>query len=195
MRAERRPRPTAPVSGRESAPLRIPCCRDLVLLRYDVVAGRATWVALWNGQRGRLLGWFGAGTMDGCQEQSSSRQEHRTVTTTPTVNRPTVVPSGRLGHRPAQLSGGQPQRVAVAHAAASKPEIIFGDEPTGNLDSRSGAEVLGFLRNPVRELGQTVVMVTTTRPRPSTRTVWSSWPTAGSPTRSTPPRRTPSSAS
>jgi putative ABC transport system ATP-binding protein len=68
--------------------------------------------------------------------------------------------SGRLGHRPAQLSGGQQQRVAVARALASKPEIIFGDEPTGNLDSRSGAEVLGFLRNSVRQLGQTVVMVT-----------------------------------
>ncbi|MEB8340964.1 ABC transporter ATP-binding protein [Streptomyces endophyticus] len=68
--------------------------------------------------------------------------------------------SGRLGHRPAQLSGGQQQRVAVARALASQPEIIFGDEPTGNLDSRSGAEVLGFLRNSVRELGQTVVMVT-----------------------------------
>ncbi|CAL9293604.1 Bacitracin export ATP-binding protein BceA [Streptomyces sp. SudanB25_2051] len=68
--------------------------------------------------------------------------------------------SARLGHRPAQLSGGQQQRVAVARALASRPEIIFGDEPTGNLDSRSGAEVLGFLRNSVRELGQTVVMVT-----------------------------------
>ncbi|MDX2595146.1 MULTISPECIES: ABC transporter ATP-binding protein [Streptomyces] len=68
--------------------------------------------------------------------------------------------SGRLGHRPSQLSGGQQQRVAVARALASRPDIIFGDEPTGNLDSRSGAEVLGFLRNSVRELGQTVVMVT-----------------------------------
>jgi len=68
--------------------------------------------------------------------------------------------SERLGHRPSQLSGGQQQRVAVARALASKPEIIFGDEPTGNLDSRSGAEVLGFLRNSVREFGQTVVMVT-----------------------------------
>ena len=66
----------------------------------------------------------------------------------------------RLGHRPSQLSGGQQQRVAVARALASRPDIIFGDEPTGNLDSRSGAEVLGFLRNSVRELGQTVVMVT-----------------------------------
>ena len=66
----------------------------------------------------------------------------------------------RLKHRPSQLSGGQQQRVAVARALASQPEIIFGDEPTGNLDSRSGAEVLGFLRNSVRELGQTVVMVT-----------------------------------
>ncbi|MET9524910.1 ABC transporter ATP-binding protein [Streptomyces coeruleorubidus] len=68
--------------------------------------------------------------------------------------------SDRLGHRPAQLSGGQQQRVAVARALASRPEIIFGDEPTGNLDSRSGAQVLGFLRDSVRELGQTVVMVT-----------------------------------
>jgi putative ABC transport system ATP-binding protein len=66
----------------------------------------------------------------------------------------------RLGHRPSQLSGGQQQRVAVARALASRPDIVFGDEPTGNLDSRSGAEVLGFLRNSVRDLGQTVVMVT-----------------------------------
>ncbi|OEV12593.1 hypothetical protein AN218_07505 [Streptomyces nanshensis] len=72
----------------------------------------------------------------------------------------TVGLSGRLKHRPSQLSGGQQQRVAVARALASRPEIIFGDEPTGNLDSRSGAEVLGFLRNSVRELGQTIVMVT-----------------------------------
>ncbi|GAA2453202.1 ABC transporter ATP-binding protein [Actinomadura vinacea] len=66
----------------------------------------------------------------------------------------------RLGHRPSQLSGGQQQRVACARALASRPEIIFADEPTGNLDSRSGAEVLGFLRESVREMGQTVVMVT-----------------------------------
>jgi putative ABC transport system ATP-binding protein len=66
----------------------------------------------------------------------------------------------RLGHRPTQLSGGQQQRVAVARALASRPDIVFGDEPTGNLDSRAGAEVLWFLRHSVRELGQTVVMVT-----------------------------------
>jgi putative ABC transport system ATP-binding protein len=66
----------------------------------------------------------------------------------------------RLRHRPTELSGGQQQRVACARAMASKPEIIFADEPTGNLDSRSGAEVLSFLRNSVREMGQTVVMVT-----------------------------------
>ncbi|MEV4253952.1 ABC transporter ATP-binding protein [Spirillospora sp. NPDC049652] len=66
----------------------------------------------------------------------------------------------RLKHRPAELSGGQQQRVACARALASRPEIIFADEPTGNLDSRSGAEVLGFLRDSVREMGQTIVMVT-----------------------------------
>ncbi|MDF3299572.1 ABC transporter ATP-binding protein [Streptomyces tropicalis] len=66
----------------------------------------------------------------------------------------------RLKHRPAQLSGGQQQRVACARALASRPELIFADEPTGNLDSRAGLEVLGFLRDAVDRLGQTVVMVT-----------------------------------
>ena len=66
----------------------------------------------------------------------------------------------RLSHRPNQLSGGQQQRVAVARALASRPSIVFADEPTGNLDSRSGAEVLTLLRRSVDEFGQTVVMVT-----------------------------------
>jgi putative ABC transport system ATP-binding protein len=66
----------------------------------------------------------------------------------------------RLKHRPSELSGGQQQRVAVARALASRPEIIFADEPTGNLDSRAGAEILDFMRRAVRELGQTIVMVT-----------------------------------
>ncbi|MFG1875369.1 ABC transporter ATP-binding protein [Sphaerisporangium sp. NPDC049003] len=66
----------------------------------------------------------------------------------------------RLRHKPSELSGGQQQRVAVARALISKPQVIFADEPTGNLDSRSGAEVLSFLRTSVRELGQTIVMVT-----------------------------------
>jgi len=66
----------------------------------------------------------------------------------------------RLGHRPSELSGGQQQRVAIARALVSRPDIVFADEPTGNLDSETSAEVLGFLRRSVRELGQTVVMVT-----------------------------------
>ncbi|QYJ05785.1 ABC transporter ATP-binding protein [Nocardioides panacisoli] len=66
----------------------------------------------------------------------------------------------RLGHRPNQMSGGQQQRVACARALASRPAIIFADEPTGNLDSHSGAEVLGFLRRSVDEFDQTIVMVT-----------------------------------
>jgi putative ABC transport system ATP-binding protein len=66
----------------------------------------------------------------------------------------------RLHHRPSELSGGQQQRVAVARALASRPEIVFADEPTGNLDSRTGAEVLAFLRQAAREHSQTIVMVT-----------------------------------
>ena len=66
----------------------------------------------------------------------------------------------RLRHRPGQLSGGQQQRVACARALVTRPDVVFADEPTGNLDSRSGAEVLSFLRDCVREFGQTIVMVT-----------------------------------
>jgi len=66
----------------------------------------------------------------------------------------------RLEHRPSELSGGQQQRVAVGRALAGRPEIMFADEPTGNLDSRSGAEILDFMRRAVQELGQTIVMVT-----------------------------------
>ncbi|TPW15446.1 MAG: putative ABC transporter ATP-binding protein [Acidimicrobiaceae bacterium] len=72
----------------------------------------------------------------------------------------TVGLRSRLTHRPSELSGGQQQRVAVARALASKPTIIFADEPTGNLDSRTGAEILEFMRLAVREFGQTIVMVT-----------------------------------
>jgi putative ABC transport system ATP-binding protein len=72
----------------------------------------------------------------------------------------TVGLGDRLSHRPSQLSGGQQQRVACARALMSRPEVIFADEPTGNLDSRSGAEVLGFLRRSTVDFGQTVVMVT-----------------------------------
>jgi putative ABC transport system ATP-binding protein len=72
----------------------------------------------------------------------------------------TVGLGDRLGHKPSQLSGGQQQRVACARALAGRPDIVFADEPTGNLDSVAGAEVLGFLRMSVKEFGQTVVMVT-----------------------------------
>ena len=72
----------------------------------------------------------------------------------------TVGLGDRLDHRPSELSGGQQQRVAVARALASKPAIIFADEPTGNLDSRSSSEILGFMRRAVTDYGQTIVMVT-----------------------------------
>jgi putative ABC transport system ATP-binding protein len=72
----------------------------------------------------------------------------------------TVGLAERLGHRPSELSGGQQQRVAAARALAGRPEIVFADEPTGALDSHASAELLGFLQHTVRQLGQTVVMVT-----------------------------------
>lgn len=72
----------------------------------------------------------------------------------------TVGLASRLTHRPSELSGGQQQRVAVARALASKPDVIFADEPTGNLDSRTGAEILQFIRGAVKDFGQTVIMVT-----------------------------------
>ena len=72
----------------------------------------------------------------------------------------TVGLRNRLSHRPSELSGGQQQRVAVARALASRPDVIFADEPTGNLDSRSGGEILGFMRRAADEFGQTIVMVT-----------------------------------
>ncbi|MGH3653458.1 ABC transporter ATP-binding protein [Glutamicibacter sp.] len=66
----------------------------------------------------------------------------------------------RLNHKPHELSGGQQQRVAVARALLTRPEVVFGDEPTGNLDSRTGAEVLSLMRTSTREMGQTIIMVT-----------------------------------
>jgi putative ABC transport system ATP-binding protein len=72
----------------------------------------------------------------------------------------TVNLADRLSHRPSELSGGQQQRVAVARALASRPQIVFADEPTGNLDSRSGSEILSFMRSAVDDFGQSIVMVT-----------------------------------
>ena len=72
----------------------------------------------------------------------------------------TVGLSDRVTHRPNELSGGQQQRVAVARALATRPDIVFGDEPTGNLDSRTSSEILTFMRSAVDELGQSIVMVT-----------------------------------
>jgi putative ABC transport system ATP-binding protein len=72
----------------------------------------------------------------------------------------TVSLRDRLHHKPNELSGGQQQRVAVARALVSQPEIVFADEPTGNLDSKAGAEILGFMRQAVDDFGQTIVMVT-----------------------------------
>jgi putative ABC transport system ATP-binding protein len=72
----------------------------------------------------------------------------------------TVGLGDRLAHRPSELSGGQQQRVAVARALVARPAIVFADEPTGNLDLHAGAEILSFMRQAARELGQTIVMVT-----------------------------------
>ena len=72
----------------------------------------------------------------------------------------TVGLAPRLRHRPSELSGGQQQRVAVARALVARPQIVFADEPTGNLDSHSGSEVLAFMKTAVRDFGQTIVMVT-----------------------------------
>ncbi len=86
------------------------------------------------------------------------RQQGRSAVDRPVID--TVGLRDRLKHRPSELSGGQQQRVAVARAMASQPTIIFADEPTGNLDSRTGVEILDFMRRAVSELGQTIVMVT-----------------------------------
>ena len=96
----------------------------------------------------------------------------------------------RLGHRPAALSGGEQQRVAAARALLGHSDLVVADEPTGNLDSRASAELLGMLRQTVRELGRTIVMVTHDPSRPVTLTGSCSWPTGAWPASwaSRPPR-------
>ena len=89
----------------------------------------------------------------GVRVDDAARERARTLAETLGV-------ADRLGHRPAELSGGQQQRVAIARALITEPDLLFADEPTGNLDSTTSTEVLDHLRRSVRELGQTVVMVT-----------------------------------
>jgi putative ABC transport system ATP-binding protein len=91
--------------------------------------------------------------LGGVRIDDATRERVRTLADTLGV-------ADRLGHRPAELSGGQQQRVAIARALATQPDLLFADEPTGNLDSTTSAEVLEHLRRSARELGQTVVMVT-----------------------------------
>jgi putative ABC transport system ATP-binding protein len=91
--------------------------------------------------------------LDGVRIDDATRERTQTLAETLGV-------ADRLGHRPAELSGGQQQRVAIARALITQPDLLFADEPTGNLDSTTSAEVLEHLRRSVRELGQTVVMVT-----------------------------------
>jgi putative ABC transport system ATP-binding protein len=91
--------------------------------------------------------------LGGVRVDDTTRQRAHTLAETLGV-------ADRLGHRPAELSGGQQQRVAIARALITAPDLLFADEPTGNLDSTTSAEVLEHLHRSVRELGQTVVMVT-----------------------------------
>ena len=100
---------------------------------------------------------------------------------------------GRLRHTPAELSGGEQQRVAAVRALASRPEVVYADEPTGNLDQRTSGSLLQFLRGAVTDFGQSVVMVTHDPVGSHTPTGWSSWLTAASRVNSPPPPGTVSS--
>ena len=133
----------------------------LKLYAEYIPAGSARELNLQSVTRNKVVNDFRAGTLT-LQSFETVRKEVQDMmylNSFPQLVR-TLNLGDRLDHRPSELSGGQQQRVAIARALVTKPDVVFADEPTGNLDSRAGAQVLSFLRRSVRELEQTVIMVT-----------------------------------